>query len=211
MVERTTLAVDLMSGSVEGAVKAMSTASGRMQEAVATIAQVTGNALNRMNDGADTLMSASTSFAQAGERVSAVMTQAVTVTGKLTELSGVLSASSNALQQAVADYRAQHDAVAGLVRDLKDLVASAKTEASLTADVLARLDASAAKLNAAQLMAGQYLDGVSRVLGEAHQAFADATRKTLERANTDFHAKLSSSVHLLSSTIQELETTLGAR
>jgi hypothetical protein len=47
------------------------------------------------------------------------------------------------------------------------------------------------------------------VLGDAHQAFAIAVRKTLELANTEFHNKLASSVGLLSSSIAELEATLG--
>jgi len=211
LAERTAGAVSTMTGSVDGAVAAMLSASQRMQESVATIAQASTTTIDRMTYGADTLLTASRSFADAGDRVTGVMMQASAVAGKLAELSGALTASSSALQRAVADYGAQRDAMIALVRDLKDVVAVARTEASLTADVLARLEGAAQKLTTAQSQAERYLDQVSQVLAEAHSAFADATHRTLERANTDFHNKLSNAVHMLSSTIQELDTTIGGR
>jgi hypothetical protein len=211
MTDRATLAVTTMTGSVDGAVTEMTAASTRMQNAVATIAQVATSALDKMNYGADTLNTASSSFARAGDRVTSAMGQAATVAGKLTELTGAMTTSASALQQAAGDYRAQRDAVSSLVTDLRLIVESAKREASLTTDVLARIESATGKLATAQVQADHYLDSVSQVLGEAHQSFAEATVKTLDRANTEFHSKLTSAVHLLSSSIQELETTIGSR
>jgi hypothetical protein len=209
--DRAASTVALMTGSVEGAVKEMASASVRMQDAVSTIARSTSSALEKMTYGADTLNMASVGFAQAGERVSGVMTQAAAVAGKLGELNGAMAVGASALQQVVSDYRGQRDMMGALVTELRTIVVAAKTEASLTADVLARLQGAAESLSAAQLQADRYLEGVSRVLGEAHREFAEATMLTLDRANTDFHAKLSSAVSLLSSTIQEFDTTLGSR
>ena len=211
LTDRAASTVALMTGSVEGAVKEMASASVRMQDAVSTIARSTSSALEKMTYGADTLNMASVGFAQAGERVSGVMTQAAAVAGKLGELNGAMAVGASALQQVVGDYRGNRDMMAALVTELRTIVVAAKTEASLTADVLARLQGAAESLSAAQLQADRYLEGVSRVLGEAHKEFAEATMLTLDRANTDFHAKLSSAVSLLSSTIQEFETTLGSR
>jgi hypothetical protein len=211
MTERTTSAVTNITGSIDSAVKEMTASSTRMQDAVERVAQVTTSALDKMNYGADTLNTASSNFAQAGDRVSGAMGHAATVAGKLTELTGAMTASSSALQDVVNDYRAQRDAVATLVTELRSVVESAKSEASLTTDVLARIQSATEKLARAQVQADQYLEGVSKVLGEAHQSFADATTKTLDRANTEFHKKLSAAVGLLSSSIQELDTTLGSR
>src|SRR4029077_13331365 len=86
LTDRAASTVALMTGSVEGAVKEMASASVRMQDAVATIARSTNSAIDKMTYGADTLNTASVGFAHAGERVSSVMTQAATVAGKLTEL-----------------------------------------------------------------------------------------------------------------------------
>ncbi len=211
MTDRTTSAVTNITGSVDSAVKEMALASGRMQDSVERIAQVTTSALDKMTYGADTLNTASSNFAQAGDRVSGAMGQAATVAGKLTELTGAMTASSLALQEGIRDYRAQRDAVSTLVTELRTIVESAKSEAGLTEDILTRIQSAAEKLAAAQVQADQYLDGVSRVLGEAHQSFADATTKTLDRANTEFHKKLTAAVGLLSASIQELEITLGPK
>jgi restriction endonuclease len=139
------------------------------------------------------------------------MGQTANVAGKLAELAGAMTASASALKETVGDYRTQRDAVATLVTELRTIVESAKREASLTADVLERIQSAAEKLTEAQVQADQYLDGVSKVLGEAHQSFADATLKTLDRANTEFHTKLTAAVRLLSASIQELEASIGSK
>jgi uncharacterized phage infection (PIP) family protein YhgE len=206
-----TAAVSTMTGSVEGAVKEISAASVRMQDAVAQIAAVSTASLDKMNYSADALSAASSTFARAGDGVTGAMAQAATVAGRLTELAGALSASSTSLQQAVSDYKGQRDSVAMFVTELRSVVNNAKTEATITADVLSRIEGATTRLVEAQKHADAYLQSVNSVLIEAHRAFADATQKTLERANTDFHNQLASAVSLLSGTIQELEVSLGAK
>ena len=107
------------------------------------------------------------------------------------------------------DYRAQRDAVGLLMTELRNVVESARKEAALTGDILARIENSAARLGTAQTQADTYLDGVSKVLAEAHQSFADEIKRTLDRANHEFHTKLTSAVQLLSATILELDSTLA--
>src|SRR5262249_37011369 len=158
----------------------------------------TTSALDRMTYGADTLNTASTNFARAGEGVAGVMHQAAAVTGKLTELTGAMTTSSSSLRDTVADYRGQRDAVASLVAELRTVVQTAKTEASLTIDIVARIHSATDKLAMAQKQADEYLNTVSKVLGEAHEAFADTTMKTLSQVNLEFHQKLSAAVGLLS-------------
>ena len=54
------------------------------------------------------------------------------------------------------------------------------------------------------------LEGVSRVLGDAHNAFATEVMKTLDKANHGFHTKLTTAVSMLSSAVDELQLTLAA-
>jgi hypothetical protein len=211
IADRTASVVTTMTGSVDGAAREMAAASNQMQDAVAIIAKATSSALDKMNYGADTLQAAAGNFAQAGEKVSATIGQVAGVAARFTEITGAMGAGAAALQQTIGDYRGQRDVLSSLVTELRSVVQSAKTEASLTADVLARIQSATENLAKAQIQADRYLEGVSSVLGEAHQAFADATLKTLDRANLDFHTKLASAVHLLASSIQELDTTLNSR
>jgi hypothetical protein len=210
MTDRAKTAVNSMSESVEAAIKEMSAASAQMAQNVAVLTQTTSASVDKMNAGAEQLGTASRNFAAAGERVTSVMGQAANVTAKLSETSGALTTGASALQELLRDYKTQRDAVGQLVAELRSTVELARKEASLTGDVLARIESSATRLSTAQKQADEYLAGVSRVLGEAHTTFATEVKRTLEKANTEFHNKLSGAVGLLSSGVQELEVTLAA-
>ena len=108
----------------------------------------------------------------------------------------------------VSDYRANREATGAMLAELKAVVESAKREASMTQQTLERIQSATAKLTQAQQETEDYLDGVSQVLGEAHERFADGLTKVLDRANGDYQAKLSAAVGMLSSAVNELELTL---
>ncbi|MGB7421313.1 MAG: tellurium resistance protein TerC [Comamonas sp.] len=208
MMDRTGVAVGAMSEAVDAVVKELGAATKQMTQSVDRLSQTTGKSVDQMLTGAELLANASRDFAAAGDRVTGVMSQVANVSSKLSETSGALISGSATLQQLLGDYRSQRDAVQQLVNELRTTVEAARKEASLTGDVLARIEASAARLADAQRQADAYLDGVSQVLGEAHTAFATEVTRTLDRANTEFHAKLASAVQMLSATVGELETTL---
>lgn len=210
MADRTTSAVNSMSESVEAAIKEIGVASAQMAQNVAVLTQTTSTSVDKMNAGAEQLGAASRNFAVAGERVTGVLGQAASVTAKLAETSGALTAGASSLQDLLRDYRVQRDAVGQLVAELRATVELARKEASLTTDILARIESSATRLGTAQKQADEYLEGVSKVLGEAHMTFTTEVRRTLEKANTEFHNKLGAAVGLLSSGVQELEVTLAS-
>ncbi len=54
------------------------------------------------------------------------------------------------------------------------------------------------------------MDGINRVLAEAHKSFAEEVKKTLDKANNEFHTKLTTAVSMLSSAVNELEVTLAS-
>lgn len=209
MTDRATTVVGAMSDSVSGAVKEMSAATAQMAQSVAVLTSTTTTSIDKMNAGADQLSLASRSFASAGDRVSSVLGQAANVTAKLVETSAALSSGGNAIQELLKDYSTQRDAVGTLVTELRAIVQLASKEASLTKDILARIESSSERLGVAQKKADEYLSGVSRVLGDAHTAFASEVKRTLNTANTEFHTKLTSAVGMLSSAVQELEVSLA--
>lgn len=210
MASRTSSAVTSMTESVDSVVKELGEATAKMAESVAALSRTTTSSLDKMNAGAELLSTASRNFATAGDRVTNVLTQASTIASKLTETSGSLTSGATALQDGLRDYQRQREAVSLLVTELRSTVEVARKEASLTADVLSRIESSATKLGTAQKQADEYLAGVSQVLGNAHTAFTTEVTRTLDRANTEFHTKLTQAVGLLSGAVQELEATLAA-
>lgn len=209
MTEHSTAAMGGLSDLLATAMAEMSGASAQMARSVDALTHTTSTALDRMNAGASQLGAASQSFATAGDRVSGVMEQAALVSARLADVSGSMIASADSMRGGLDDYRSHREAVGHLVTELRATVELARKEATLTADVLGRIQHSTERLGEAQQHADQYLASVSKVLGDAHQAFAIAVKKTLGLANTEFHAKLSTAVGLLSSTVVELEATLG--
>ena len=210
MTDRARGMVSEMTGTVEAAIKEITAASQVMSHSVSTLSNATTSSIDKLNVGAERLNTAATNFATAGDRVTGVMGQAATVSAKLTEVSGSLTTSASAVQEALSDYRAQREAVSQLLTDVRATVELARKEASLTADVLQRIESSTAKLGTAQMAADAYLDGVSQVLADSSEAFRESVVSTLSKVNHDFHTKLSSAVGLLSTAVQELEVTLGS-
>lgn len=210
MADRARDMVSNMTGTVEVAIKEITAASQVMSQSVSTLSNATTSSIDKLNVGADRLNTAAANFATAGDRVTAVMGQAATVAAKLTEVSGSLTTSASAVQDALQDYRAQREAVTQLLTDVRTTVELTRKEASLTADVLQRIESSTAKLGAAQTAADAYLDGVSQVLADSSEAFRESVVSTLSTVNHEFHTKLSSAVGLLSTAVQELEVTLGS-
>ena len=209
MTDRANHAVSSMSGSVETVIKELGATSAKMEQSVATLARATTDSVTKMNTGAELIGTASRDFASAGERVSNIMGQTASVASKLVETSGSLTSGAAALQKLLEDYSAQRREVSNLVTELRATVEAARKEASLTTDILARIETSAARLGVAQQQADEYLAGVSRVLGEAHTTFANEVTRTLVKANHEFHAKLTQAVGMLSASVGELESTLA--
>lgn len=210
MADRARDMVAGMTGTVEAAIREITAASQVMSQSVSTLSNATTSSVDKLNAGADRLNTAATNFATAGDSVASVMGQAATASAQLTEVSGSLTTSASAVQEALQDYRAQREAVTQLLADVRATVELARKEASITADVLQRIESSAEKLGAAQTAADAYLGGVSQVLAESSEAFRESVVSTLSKVNHDFHTKLASAVGLLSTAVQELEVTLGS-
>jgi hypothetical protein len=207
--ERTEGAIAAMTTAIDATLQEMSRASAQMARCVDGLAQTTTTSLDQMNAGADRISAASRALAQAGEQVSGSIAQAAELSSGCTESSRLLAAGAQAMHDVIGDYRLQRDAMGHVVTELRACVDLARREASLTAEVLGRIQHSTDRLGEAQQQTDRYLGGVSQVLGDSHRAFALAMHNTLGLANTEFHTQLSSAVGLLSSTIVELEATLG--
>jgi hypothetical protein len=206
---KTQAAVDALTTAIDSLIQQISAASAKSSEAVELLSRTTSTAIGQLNDGAEQVNTATRNFSSATDKVSGVMNQTATVATRLSELSSSMGMAASSLQQGIQDYKAQRDAIGSLVTELKALVANAKTDVSLTSDVLRRIEAATKELSKAQLQTEQFMAGVAQVLATAHEKFRDEMLKTVRANNTEFHEKLSSAVGLLASSIQELEGFLS--
>jgi chromosome segregation ATPase len=180
-----------------------------MEESVTALRQTTTSAISGLSDGAQQVNTATRNFGTASDKVTGAMNQASTVTTKLTELTTSLTVAASSLQQGLQDYKSHRDSIGKLVSELNGLVANAKTDVSITSDVLRRIEAAAKELSKAQLQTEQFMAGVAKVLGDAQKSFQSAMLKAVGDNTYEFQKTLSSAVALLGTSIKELDDVLS--
>ena len=201
-------AVRGMSGQTDRLVAASLAASEKLQETTAALARATTDSIRGMNEGAEKLGAAAGSFAAAGQHVESTLSESAKVAVDIRLAADSMQNTAHSAQQMLGNYDDAHEAFTRLVSDLKTTVDRAKREASLSAELTDSLEAAARRLSQAQHQADAYLEGVSKVLHQSHQAFADSVERTLREANRQFHGELSQAVGLLSGAIVDLGDTV---
>lgn len=194
---------------VENHQQAAAEAVRSIHAAVASMSQVTTAALADLNRGAGTVLTAAHEFGRAGQSVAGVFEEATGVAKELSTSAETVSSATRAMGAIVDDHRMVRQQLNEMIEALKSTVASARKEATLTADILTRIDSATQKLAAAQNQADRYLEQVSEVLEQAHQEFASSMRNTLSTANQQFFQHLSDATSLLRESIGELDAALS--
>lgn len=200
----TTSAVTAISAEVR-TVLAQSEASAQMlKTAVEAMERISIDAVTKMNLGADRLYAASEKFAQAGNATTSTLDRAQGLIKQMSDVSGTLAGSSTVLNAAINDYKATRESLADMIAALSGSVESARREASLTADIVSRIERSAVALREAEVEAEKYLHEVTKVLAEAHAAFGSQVISTLGKVNGEFHQHVHTATKTLEGAIVEL-------
>ena len=202
--------VEEMGGQVGSVTAAIAAATETIADAIKELESVTSSSIGLMNSSAETLAVAADDFAKAGSGVSGVLGKSEALTQQLTQAAGSIGVATKSLDGVMNDYRTTRDSVRQMLEAVQASVEAARREASLTADVLGRLEAASGRLASAQKSADEYLGRVTEVLETAHQAFADNVEKTLTASTRSFYESLSQATKLLREAIVELEQTLGS-
>lgn len=179
-----------------------------LQDTVARLAAATDKAIAGMNSGAETLYVAASDFAKAGQGVSDTMKASTAAVEAIKGASGQLTLATDGARSLFADYGKTRDTFALMVTELKQTIENAKREASMTSEIIAKIEAAATQLGAAEKESEEYLRGVSEVLVKAHDSFAENVERTMREGNRAFQGELSSAVQLLSGAIKNLGDAL---
>jgi hypothetical protein len=209
MSDRAQNIVSGMTDSVKSAVEEIAKASVTMTDSVATLSRTTTSAIDRMNGGAELIANASQEFSEAGSKVSGVLNQSTNLVDRITSSSRSIENSTNALEESLRDYKLQRSSISEMLTEIRNTVELAKKEAGLTADVLSKLDKATSQLGQAELAAEAYLANVSKVLAESHESFTREMSNSVNTSNREFHNNLKIAVDLLSTTITDLEASVG--
>ena len=197
-------AIGSLSGQVEQLLAQSMETNKSLQNTVASLAQATDKAISGMNSGAETLYVAASDFAKAGQGVSETMRASATATEAIKAASAQLTLSTDGARAIFADHAKTRDTFALMITELKSTFENAKRDASMTSEIIGRIETAAQQLAIAQKQSEEYLQGVSEVLVKAHESFRENVERTLREGNRQFQSELSGAVQLLSGAIKNL-------
>ncbi|MDR2636748.1 MAG: hypothetical protein LBB55_00235 [Zoogloeaceae bacterium] len=178
-------------------------------ESMRRAAEDLGRAVARIEGvGQGAVNAAASGLSSAGEGVGRAAENFTAAGDTLRLVSTSLVEAANRASEVMRDSAQSRDAFAAMLSELRSLLEGARREASLTDELVGRMETAAAALGAAKTEAGEYLAGVNKVLAEAHASFAGNIERTLREGNSQFHKELALAVDYLKGAIEELGDTL---
>lgn len=126
----------------------------------------------------------------------------------LGQAAAALAQASTLASDVLVEQRDTREALSRMLGDLRDTVENARREASLTGNLVTRMEQAATTLAQATQRADQYLQGVNEVITRAHGAFAENVERTLHQSNTQFQRELANAVDTLRGAMEELGDVL---
>lgn len=208
LTEHTTVVATSAANVTKELIQHTAEAISAMRQAVESMRSGTSDTVNKMNLGAADMLKAANEMVRVGTTTSTTLERAQTVADQLATASGALTNSTSLLNRVIDDYKTTRETLAMMVEQLKATVEIAKREASLTADILQRIEMAAQGLREAQIQADKYLHGVSDVLADGHQKFGAQIISTLNSVNGEFHKHVERGTKALGGAIDELEQVL---
>ncbi len=170
--------------TLAGEVRTQTQAIEQASQSMRSVATDVGNAVDRIIEGMTGLISgAAQEIMRSGQGFAEIFEKSAVLSRDLTETAAALAASSNDISVVVSDYRNARETLQSMVDLIRSTSDSTRGDAALTADVVARIEAAAQKLIAAQGQADDYLTKLNGVLSEVHTAFSEQMLQTMR----EFH------------------------
>lgn len=180
-----------------------------MQLAVSDLREFTGTSVNEMNEGSRNLLAAAGEFGKLSGGFSGLIDKSVLINREMAASAGAVASASKVLEAVSGDFRTISQNLSSVLENTGIIIDSARKEASLTENVLSRIEASARKLSEVQAQTETYLASVSDIITETHRGFSSGMRLTLKEVNSEFFEHLSAAVSRLREGIEEFEATVG--
>lgn len=206
--QNTSNLIGSLSAQMENLLKQSVETNRSLQETVARLSSATDSAMASMSTGAETLFVAASEFAKAGQGVADTMRASSEAIIIINGASEKLNVAADSIKAILSDYGRTRDAFQIMVTDLKSTVENARREASMTSEIIGRIEAATTQLGIAEKESEEYLKGVSDVLTKSHESFSENIVRTLREGNSQFHKELTTAVGLLSGAVKDLGDTL---
>ncbi|MCL2022221.1 MAG: hypothetical protein FWG81_09115 [Betaproteobacteria bacterium] len=176
-----------------------------MKKAAVEMTRIIGR-VDTLGQGA--VSTAAAGLSSAGAKVGQAAADFSGASDTLRAVSVSLAEAAHRASEVVRDTADSRDAFKAMLAELSVVMENARREAGMTAELVGRMEAAAGALVSARTEAVNYLEGVNRVLAEAHSSFAENVERTLREGNSQFHKEVALAVDYLKGAIEELGDTL---
>ena len=184
-----------------------------LQRTAQTLATLTGElgkiASNLESAGQSAFNSAAGQLQTAGQDVQRVGQTFAHANKDMAQAASAMAQAAQSISQSMVEQSRLQQQVASMAADLRSTVELARRDASLTSELVSRLEQATHHLALAEGKAGDYLQTVNQVLGDAHAAFAENVEQTLSRGNNQFQRSVVTAVEALEGAIEELSDALS--
>jgi len=198
-----------LSEEVAVLLKTISESTSKSDENISKLQEVTTRAISEMNEGAHTLNSAASKFAEAGNAVGDVLDKSEDLTNQLVSTSQTLQSSANAVRQAFEQYDKTRGTIERYVVELTTLIETAKRESGINQQLVADMEKIVAGLKTVEDQTVSYLNNVNVVLQRAFNDFGNAMTSQISSTIGQTDAHTSQSIQHLTGIMQELGAQLS--
>ncbi len=168
-------------------VRAQTQAIEQASQSMRSVATDVGHAVDRIIEGMTGLISgAAKEIMRSGQGFTEIFEKSAVLSQDLTETAAALAASSKDISVVVSDYRNARETLQSMVDLIRSTAETARSDASLSSEVVERMEAAAQKLIATQGQADEHLAKLNGVLSEVHTAFSAQLLETVR----EFHEHL---------------------
>lgn len=168
--------VESLTTEARAQTQAMEAASESMRGAGSDVA----DAVERIVEGMTGLISgAAQEIIRSGKGFTEIFEKSATLHRDLNKTASSIAASSKDIGTVVSDYRNARETMQSIVEFMRKAAETARGDASLTSEVVTRIEEAAAKLIAVQGQADDHLSKLDSVLSQAHGSFSTQLLETI--------------------------------
>lgn len=176
--------------------------------AVDAMRGATTTAIDRMNDGSQTIYLAASEFKGAGTAVAGAFKEAEGLSHGLRQSAGSVQEATASLERVVADHAATRQSLSDMIVQMNGIVENARREAGATSDLVAKIEAASQGLARAEVEAERYLAGVTEVLTKVHESYNASLTNALQVQYKEYLGNFTKVSGLLGQAVEDLKEVL---
>lgn len=176
-----------------------------LNQNVTDLSKTSITAIDKMNEGAMRISSATNSFSQAGDKVSAVMTEAGKVSTQLNQSSNLLEKATSSVSDMLRQYTGTRDAMAKMVAEMSGMLDRAKQEAGMNQQIIQKMQSTVENFQNINAEANKSFAAIAEKLAETLVKFRD----DMVKHDAEFHKHHANTLNSVASAFEPLAAQIG--